>query len=187
MVRADTTFERVCVDVGAAHQAAIDGYTHAKTLLAMGNRVKVSVAADLDPVTVKQRNLFHGPILGQISDQVRVDGRRYVQDVWKEHLRDVFLPPVWVSRRKPFVFDRATGKWRPSRRAVPVLERRSTEDLGVKGYSDLIDKVLAYAATEWGVQFVFEGDEREEARYVPRKRQAAAPKAEVKQLENADG
>ena len=51
--------------------------------------------------------------------------------------------------------------------------RQSTEDLGVKAYSEYIDKVIAHAATEFGVEFDLDEQERDGVRYRPatRKRQ----------------
>lgn len=180
-------YERLCRTQGDAHLAANQAYDVAKLFLADERAVWIKCIEEVEPITAKQRRFFHGPVLQQISEQVVVEGQRYVKAIWKEHLRELFLPEVWTVERKPFVRDRKTGLFRPSKKAAPVRVRQSTEDLGVKGYSEFIDKTLAHGAVEWGVQWVFDIDERESVRYRPRKRQATAPKAEVKQLENADG
>lgn len=142
-----------------AHQAVCDAYAVAKALLAGGQRVRIEVSEDRDPLTVRQRKFLHGPVLEQISEQVRVDGRRYARGVWKEYLRSLFLGSEYVQ-----VGDRT------------VEVRRSTEDLDVREYSQYIDRVLAHAATEWGVEFVFREGEREAVIY-----RARAPKTKEKE------
>jgi hypothetical protein len=62
--------------------------------------------------------------------------------VWKEWFRAEFLGHKTQTCINPI-----TGK--KSRRRVRV----STEDLGVKGYAQLIDRVTAYAVMELGVRF----------------------------------
>jgi hypothetical protein len=114
-------------------------YASARALIADGKRVRISVAWDTDDVSTRQRRFFHGPVLTQIAEQVRVAGARYTAGVWKEHLRELFLPDVWKDG-KPF--------------------RVSTEDLGVVGYSAHIERVIAHAAVEWGVVFEFDEQER---------------------------
>ena len=62
--------------------------------------------------------------------------------VWKEHFRETFVGSKWKVTTDPM-----TGK--KKRRKVRI----STEDLGVKAYSKLIDQVTAFAAVELGVMF----------------------------------
>lgn len=158
----------------AAHHAVSVAYVHAKVLLEDGKRVRISCEVDDDPVTVRQHRFFHGPLLRQISEQVRVEGQRYARELWKEHLKNVLLPDEWVMRKLPFVIDKATGKPKPSKKAVPFRLPKSLAGLSVKDMSDFIDRSIAHAATEWGVEFRFNLDEREAVRYV-------APVRRVKQ------
>jgi len=125
-----------------AFQAA---YARAKSLIADGKRVQITVTEDTDDVSNKQRRFLHGPVLTQIAEQVQVDGRRYEAAVWKEHLRRQFLPDAWKDGKRM---------------------RVSTEDLGVPGYSQYIDRVIAYATTEWGVAFQFNEHERNAVRHL---------------------
>lgn len=118
-------------------------------------------------ITAKQRGFLHAAVLPQIAEQVRMpDGTRYVAHVWKEHLKDLFIADKWDMVRLPFVKDRKTGAWKPSKKKAPVKRRKSTEDLSIKGYSLFIDQCIAHATTEWGVVFRFDADERESVRYV---------------------
>lgn len=160
-----------------AHQAVVHGYALAKALLADGKRVHVAIGEDEEPLTVKQRKFFHGPVLTQISEQVRMpDGTRYVAAMWKEYLRQLFLPDRFVSRRVPR-WDRELCALVQPKRATPHRERQSTEDLSIKQYSEFIDKVIAHATTELGVEFRFIDFEREEVRWKPPARKQRQPEA----------
>jgi hypothetical protein len=90
-----------------------------------------------DDITNKQRGYLHGGVLTQISQDAVVNGERYPMEVWKEWYRSQFLGFKVVTCIDPF-----TG--RKSRRRVRV----STEDLGVRGMAQYIDRVIAHASTE---------------------------------------
>lgn len=95
-----------------------------------------------DAKTDRQRAYYHGVVLKSIADQARPNGQQYPLAVWKEHFRKEYLGFKTVTTKNPL-----TGKKSRTRQRV------STEDLGVKGYSQLIDRVSAFAATELGVTF----------------------------------
>jgi hypothetical protein len=130
-------------------------------------RLRLVLGFDRDDKSAKQRRFLHGPVLGQISEQAVVAGVRYAMPVWKEHLREKFLGFTWECVRRP-----------GQKRATPRKVRISTESLSVKQYSEYIDKVLAYAATDLGVAFDLDPIEREEVRYVRPKR-VKQPEAET--------
>lgn len=98
-----------------------------------------------DRKTDKQRRFLHGYVLKTIAQQAAPGGQRFDLKTWKEHLRATFLGFKTITTKNPI-----TGKRVRSRHRV------STEDLGVKGYSEYIDRVMAYAATEQGVEFLDE-------------------------------
>ena len=77
-----------------AHAAIVQAYTVAQTLLMDGKRVRISVGEDNDPITIKQRRFFHGPVLTQISEQVRVGG------VYKENLDEERLVDLSISKKE---------------------------------------------------------------------------------------
>ena len=81
-------------------------------------------------------------VLKTIAQQARPNGVQFPLAVWKEHFRAEYLGHKTVTTKNPL-----TGK------KVRRRQRVSTEDLGVKGYSQLIDRVSAFAATELGVSF----------------------------------
>jgi len=117
-------------------------WPYCKGHLHAGRRLVVEVRFAEDAFTDKQRGFYHGCILANIAQQARPNGQSYPLEVWKEHLRSMFLGFKTKTTINP-----TTGK--KSRRRI----RQSTEGLGVKGYADLIEKVAAYAGTELGVTF----------------------------------
>lgn len=94
-----------------------------------------------DEITQRQRAYYHAVVLEEIAAFARPNGQQFPVKVWKEHLRATFLGFRVVTSINPI-----TG--RKVRRRVRV----STEDLGIAGYAKFIDQVIAFAATELGVQ-----------------------------------
>jgi len=149
----------VCFTREDAHQAAGAAYALAQTIIANGQNALIECRQALEPISVKQRKFLHGPVLTQISEQVRIGGERYVTKVWKQYFHDLFLPDEWVLEKR-FHLDRETGELTPDKRATPRRVRRSTEELGVKGYAEHIEKIIDYATVEWGVVFRFTREEQ---------------------------
>lgn len=109
--------------------------------LKSGRRLVVEARLYEDAKTDRQRRYYHGVVLKTIAQQARgAGGKVFPVAVWKEYFRQQYLGHKTVSTISPI-----TGK--KSRRR----QRISTEDLGVRGYSDLIDRVTAFAAAELGV------------------------------------
>ena len=81
-----------------------------------------------------------GVVFRDIAQQARANGQQFDAKTWKEWYRAEFLGFDVVTSSNPF-----TGK--KVRRRV----RKSTEDLGVRGMIDYIDRVIAHASTELGV------------------------------------
>lgn len=119
-----------------------------KSMWDAGHKLEIEIRLHEDAKTDKQRRYYHGVVLKQIALQARPNGQAHSLAVWKEYARDKFLGSKTVTFKDPI-----TGK--KSRRRV----RNSTEDLGVKGYSTLIEKVTAWAVVELGVQFPMTWDE----------------------------
>lgn len=114
-----------------------------KSQLNAGRPVVLEARLAEDCKTDKQRRYLHGYILMTIARQAAPNGTKFPMQVWKEHMRSEFLGFKTVTTTNPL-----TGK------KVRRRQRVSTEDLGVKGYSEYIDRVAAYAATELGVEFM---------------------------------
>ena len=107
-----------------------------------GRQVEAEFRLHEDAKTDRQRAYYHGVVLKTIAAQARPHGQQFPLQVWKEHFRAEYLGHKTVTTKNPM-----TGK------KVRRRQRVSTEDLGVKGYSQLIDRVTAFAATELGVTF----------------------------------
>lgn len=144
------------VAAAGAERVDADGEIHER-------RWRLTFGEDQEDLTVKQRRFLHGPVLHQIADQVVADGTKFSMPVWKEFYRAKFLGWRWVSMRLP-----------GQKRATPRKVRISTEDLTIRQYSEYIDKVIADAVTEYGVEFDLDPREREAVRYRPKKRAKSA-------------
>ena len=120
-----------------------------------GQRITATTHIEEREWKFEQRRFLHGPVLGQIVEQAKADGQRFVMAVWKEYYRAKFLGFRWEHYKLP-----------GQKKATPRKVRVSTEDLSIKQYSEYIDKVLADAATEFGVVFDLDPAGREAVRYV---------------------
>jgi hypothetical protein len=149
----------VCFTQQDAHQAATAAYALAQTIIANGQNALIECRQALEPITVKQRKFLHGPVLGQISEQVRIGGNRYVTKIWKTYFHDLFIPDEWRVESR-FHLDKETGELVPDKRATPRRVRISTEELGVRAYSEFTEKVIDYATLEFGVVFHFTNEEQ---------------------------
>lgn len=88
-----------------------------------------------DDITQRQRAYLHAVVLTEIAQYARPGDQQFPMKVWKEHFRAEFLGFKVVTSINPL-----TGK--KVRRRVRI----STEDLGVKGMADYIDRICAWAA-----------------------------------------
>jgi hypothetical protein len=109
--------------------------------LAQGRELAMEVRLLEDAITEAQRGYLHAVVLTEIAQFARANGgQQFPMAVWKEWYRSEFLGFKVVTSINPF-----TGK--KVRRRVRI----STEDLGVRGMIDYIDRVIAHASTELGV------------------------------------
>jgi len=114
----------------------------AKSMMLAGHRLIGEFRLAEDVKTDGQRRYYHGVVLTEIAKQAQVNGQKFPLAVWKEHFRNEYLGFKTVTFVNPM-----NGK--KSRRRV----RKSTEDLGVKAYANLIERVTAFACTDLGVEF----------------------------------
>lgn len=111
-------------------------------LLEAGKRVAITACEEEDAKSIQQRRYYHRYVLVEIAEQAKVNGEKFDMKVWKDYFREKFVGYRWVVMKDPF-----SGK--KLRRKVRI----SSEELGVRAYSKLIDAVSAFAATELGVTF----------------------------------
>jgi len=113
-----------------------------KARMAEGHRIVAHFDIEEDAKTVQQNRFYWGVILNQISEQARIGGQRYTVDAWHELFKRQFL-----ERTKKRVY--VAGKTRP----VMTTTIGTTKGLGVRKMSAFIEKVIAFGASDLGVQF----------------------------------
>lgn len=157
-------FLTVIATEAGARDKFINAMTHARCLFDNGEAVELRVGPALDAIGARQRGFLHAAVLPQIAEQVFVGEKRerFVSDVWKAYWHKRFIPDRWVMRKLP-----------GAKKATPHRERVSSEQLGVKRYSEWIDQIIDTAVTEYGVVFEFQASEREGVRYVARPKKKA--------------
>jgi hypothetical protein len=158
-----------------AYKIATAAYERARGLIADGKRARFRLEEAEDELSIRQRGFLHKAVLPQISEQVTFpDGTRFEWRVWKEMFRARFLGDRWVLKAVPR-WDDSLRAWVKPKRKTPHRERVSTEDLGLKAYSEYIDLVIDTAVLEFGVAFVFLPSERDAVRYrAPARKRAEA-------------
>ena len=87
-------------------------------------------------------------ILGDISRQVRIDGKSYTPKIWHEHLKGLFLPDVADEELTLPSY----VKWQEMPDGTLKMVG-STTKLTTKGMSIYFEKLYAYAVTELDVRF----------------------------------
>ena len=107
-----------------------------------GGALDVVITPIEDLKTQKQRGYYHGIILKEISEQATLDGKKFDMPVWKKYCRKRFVGYRWETGIDP-----TTGK------KYRLKVRISTEELGLRAYSKLIEEVTAWAITDLGVAF----------------------------------
>ena len=135
-------------------------YTHAQMILRNGEAVQLKCGPADEPISIKQRGFMHGAVFPQIAEQAHVGPQRerFTADAWGEYYRRLFIADRWVMKKLP-----------GAKRATPHRERVSSESLGVRRYSEWIDRVIDHAVVEFGVVFEFKEGEREAVRVVAKR------------------
>lgn len=146
-----------------AREKFIAAMSHARAMLDNGEPVELRVGPALDPIRAKQRKFLKDIVCGQISEQAVVGEKRerYTKEIWAEFFRRRFLGDRYEMRKMP-----------GAKKATPHRIRNSTEELGVRGYSEYTDKVIDTAVVEHHVVFEFTSVEREAVRHVSKPRRS---------------
>ena len=87
-------------------------------------------------------------ILGDISQQVRIDGKGFTPEVWHEHLKALFLPDVANEELTLPSY----VKWQEMPDGTLKMVG-STTKLTTKGISVYFEELYAYAVSDLGVRF----------------------------------
>lgn len=128
-------------DPKSAHEAVTEAWRVSKALTQAGKTVHIVAKEDEDTRTLEQNRFYFGPLLGQISEQVRTPDR-WEPEAWHHLFRRKFLG---YSIKK----EQVAGKKKP----VVIRRLRSTRDLTVKQFAEYVEKITAYAVSELGVVF----------------------------------
>lgn len=105
-------------------------------------RVSVLAEPEEDERTIRQLRFYWGVVLKETSEQGQIGGEKYTPDAWHELGKRLHLPRKHKKTR-------VAGRRRP----VVTTSIGSTQGLSVKKMSLYLDKFMAMAATEYGVQF----------------------------------
>lgn len=104
---------------------------HAADQARVGKPLVITVA-EYKAKRSSEANARYWALLGEIADQVQVNGRRYSKDVWHEHFKDMFAPK-----------EDGPG------RLLPI----STAQMNTEQFNRYMTQIEAHAAQELGVEF----------------------------------
>lgn len=138
----------VLIEPTQAHKAIQKMWLDVKNSLVAGRKQVVDVRDYDDKLSDQQRRYYHGYVLNEIAKQANVDGNKYSLATWKEHFRRLYLGDEVQTVTNPM-----TGAQHKE------VVRVSTEGLGVKKYTLLIDHVTDFATAELGVNFYQDFDQ----------------------------
>ncbi|HEX5362370.1 MAG TPA: recombination protein NinB [Fluviicoccus sp.] len=111
---------------------------NAKAFNDNGNPLRIILTSS-DRKRSSEANAYYWAfLLEQIADQAWVEGRQYSKDVWHEYFAGLYAEKIEI----------------PLPDGTIHIRRKSTTEMKVAEFSDYLQKVEAYAATELGVRFI---------------------------------
>jgi hypothetical protein len=125
-----------------AHRVAKLAYEKAQALIADGKEVRIRAEEAEDTRSLQQNAFYWAVVLREISEQARIDGQAWAAEAWHEYGKRTFLG---------YEFKRTVIAGR-KRKAVSK-QLRSTTKLSVKRMSEYLEKLMAFAVIDLGVQF----------------------------------
>jgi hypothetical protein len=128
--------QRLFVLREAAHLASLVSFLTAnwQQFAAEGRFLAVTVTFYKSRRSLEQNRRYFGPaVLGAIVDQAWVDERQYNKKVWHDYFARMFIGEIDLPGGKTMAM--------------------SSADLNVEEFSQFMQQVEAYAASELGVQF----------------------------------
>lgn len=126
----------------AAHDAITEAWRIAKPLTIAGRAVHIVAKEAEDDRTLQQLRFYWGVVLKEMSEQASIDGVKYTPEMWhglakRLHLGYEIVREKVAGRKKPTVYRRL----------------KSVGKLGSRAMSVYLEKVLAWAVTDFGVVF----------------------------------
>lgn len=110
---------------------------NAAACLSNGKPLRVIITAEEKKRNNEQNKFYWGAVLSAIAEQAWVNGRQYDKDTWHEYLARRFGVQEEVTLPDGEI----------------VTRRKSTTQMTVGEFSEYLNRVQAYAATELGVEF----------------------------------
>lgn len=132
-------------DAVAAHQACVAGWSLAKQLTGQGLPVEVMVRQAEDQRSLRANRFYWGFVLKTIARQAVIGGQRYAAEAWHELFKRQFLG---------YEIKKATVAGRRKKLVTRTL--RSTSKLSVRQFVKYLEQILAYAATDLGVDWALD-------------------------------
>jgi hypothetical protein len=110
---------------------------HAKAHIDRGAPLHVIITEyDKRRADVQNRE-YWGYVLRPISEQVFVEGRKFIPDAWHELYASQYCPKIEITLPNGEI----------------ITRRKSTSEMGQKEFREYMDRVRSDAATEHGVVF----------------------------------
>lgn len=103
-----------------------------------GKPLRVILTSSDGKRRTEQNAFYWSFLLQQIADQAWVEGRQYSKDIWHEYFAQMYLEHIEIPLPDGSIMSR----------------RKSTTEMKVGEFTEYLNKVEAYAATELGVRFV---------------------------------
>jgi hypothetical protein len=111
---------------------------YAKACIEKGSPLRIIFTTEERRRTKEQNaRYWSGAVLGAIASQAWIEGRQFDEETWHEALAEKYCPRVEFTLPDGQIFSR----------------RKSTSEMTVKEFSEFVQKVEVYAATQLGVEF----------------------------------
>lgn len=110
---------------------------NAAACLGRGRPLRIIVTEDEKKRSVEQNSRLWKAVYEQIAEQAWVNGAQFSKDVWHEYLAEMYAPHVEMVMPDGEIRSR----------------RMSTTEFTVAQFSEYMEQVEAYAASELGVVF----------------------------------
>lgn len=111
---------------------------HAKAHIEKGTPLRVIITSEERRRTKEQNARYWSrAVLGTIAEQAWVEGSQFSEEVWHEELAEMFCPRVEFVLPNGEIFSR----------------RKSTSEMSVQEFSEYVQRVEVYAATQLQVEF----------------------------------
>lgn len=134
--------EALATDRESAHQAALYAYREAQEIIARGKQAVITAKEHEDDRTIQQLRWYWGVLLREISEQASIDGVKYTPEMWHG-----------LAKRLHLGYEIVREKVAGRKRATVYRRLKSVGKLSQKAMATYLEKVTAWAVTDFGVVF----------------------------------